>query len=164
MVDSSRIEAGSYLPNQGLGRSITSWLLVTWMKHPSCPSLPDFLPLPFSLEGGSSPNLCLMNSHHLFRQTDYLSIAVGHDLRARFLSASPGKKHEREQSSPRKKVLALTGWHLLASQGRVRVSQRDVASLEVHEKGWRQSSPIQVKQSVEDRTVFSFSSLFLLAV
>nr|CAI9714297.1 unnamed protein product [Rangifer tarandus platyrhynchus] len=43
--------------------------------------------------------------------------------------------------APRKKGLALAGWHLLESEFRARVPQSTVAFLGVREKGRKQSSP-----------------------
>lgn len=136
------------------------------MKVPSCPSLSGFIPFPFSLAGGASPSLCLRNDNHLFRQTDLTSL-LGMKCRPDPSLPPQEKNMNVNTPAPGIEVLALAEWHLLASLGRLRMSQNIVASLGVHKKGWRQSSPIQVRLSVEDRTFFfffSFSAFFLSAL
>lgn len=125
------------------------------MKVPSCPSLSGFIPFPFSLAGGASPSLCLRNDNHLFRQTDLTSL-LGMKCRPDPSLPPQEKNMNVNTPAPGIEVLALAEWHLLASLGRLRMSQNIVASLGVHKKGWRQSSPIQVRLSVEDRTFFFF--------
>lgn len=100
------------------------------------------------MDGGASPSHCLMNDHHWFRQIDCVIITAGHDLQAWSLPAPKSMNVKNPASGG--KVLALTGWYLLASWGRVRMSQ----SIWPRWRSGRRagdSSPTSVKLSVEEK-------------